>query len=69
MSVFLHPIFYRSNVQLKGKEKGLVGGNKMTNPHPKGSKLEQHDWYFLTGMLSVQSLTFFVTHKGVGDPE
>lgn len=37
---FLHPNFYRSNVPLKGKEKGQVGRNKTTSPYSKGNKLE-----------------------------
>lgn len=36
---FPHPNFYRSHVQLKGKEKGQVGRNKTTS-HSKGNKLE-----------------------------
>lgn len=55
-SVFLHPNLYRKNVQMKGKEKGQISRNQMTNPPPKGNKLEQHD----------SSLTFFCNVQGSG---
>lgn len=44
---------------MKGKEKGQISRNQMTNPPPKGNKLEQHD----------SSLTFFVMYRAVGENE
>lgn len=58
-SIFLRPNLYRKNVPMKGREKGQIRRNQMTNPPPKGNNLEQHD----------SSLTFFVMYRAVGDNE